>query len=232
MSTWLEFADGWREPLAALGLDSFDALMARDEGKCVSWHTRGQTYSLTVAGETVYLKRDSFAAAKDILADLCMGRVPQPPCIVEVEAMRQLAALGIRAPQPAAWGQRRRLGLPRQAVLIMRQLRGVALSHWLKAPYSPAERLAALGAVARLAARLYAAGLSWPDVAPKHFFLPEDPASGSVGVLDLARMRPSRLPRRLYMPKQIGRFCHRLRACGVSEEEVKAFLIAMRPDPV
>jgi len=222
MPVEMHFEEGWRRRLAEVGLDRFDSLMAFGDGQCVSWHTRGQTYRFA-AGETLYLKRDCYTSAKDVLADLVARRRPQPPCIVELDALHRMRELNIPAPQPVAWGQRRRLALPHQAVLVMRELPGMPLNKWLREVDSTPRRRAVLTAVAQVIVRLYAAGLTWPDVAPKHFFLDGE----RIGVLDLARMRVARRPRVMYVPKQVHRFCARLRACGAAEEEVLAVLAAM-----
>ena len=81
----------------------------------------------------------------------------------------------------------------------------------------PAQALRSAGAAAR---KLYEAGLSWPDLLPKHLFL----ADGAAGVLDLARMRHTRRALKRFMPRQVGRFCAKLRACGADAGDVAAFL--------
>ena len=228
MSAELHIEDGWHGRLAAAELDTFDALMQSDRGLCRSWHDCRQTYQIKLVGsETIFLKRDTRSSLKDLSADLCRLRRPQPLCMVELAALRRVAELGVRVPEVIAYGQRRRAGLPWQAVLVMRRLPGVALHKFLRAdPPAPA-RQAAMRAAGAVAGRLYGAGLSWPDLVPKHFFLEDDLAEGTTGVLDLARMRPTRLPRRTYIPRQVRRFCGALLADAGNEADQAAFLEAL-----
>ena len=220
----LHVSEQWQEPLAAAGLESFGAMMASTRGECFSRHTRGQTYRLVLGGgEAVFLKRDCYTTVKDISADLLCLRRPQPPCVVEARAIGLVSGLGIPAADVIAWGQRRKAGLPWHAVLLTRELAGVPLHQFLKADPPPQRRREAIAAAAKVAGRLFRARLSWRDMRPKHFLLDGE----SVGVIDLARLRPSRLPGRLYVPKQLRRFCAALRECSGDEGDVKAFLEAV-----
>ncbi len=213
----------WADALATAGLGSFDSLMATTNGRCCSTHDRGQTYRVELPdGRTIFVKRDTFTSPKDLYVDLTSLRLPQPPCIVETRALQRVAELGIAAPRPIAWGQRRRAGLPWQAVLVMTPLAGIALSDLLKSDPSAEIRVAACQTAGEIAGKLYAARLSWPDLAPKHLFIPQSPAE-QPGVLDLARMHPACRPRCLYMPKQIRRFCNKFRQRGGSDAEQKLF---------
>ena len=229
MPSELHIEERWRGPLAGAGLDTFDAMMASEKGVCVSMHDRGQTYRIELpAGETVYLKRDTYTSAKDILTDLCSFRRPEPPCAVELAAIRSLSDLGIPAPEPIAWGRRSRAGLPWRAVLVMRPLHGTPLSDLLKSGAPEETRATALRATGDLAGRILGAGLSWPDMAPKHFFIPLDDVGAELpGVLDLPRMRRTYRPLRWRLPRQLRRFCSRLRARGGTDADEAAFLDAL-----
>jgi len=214
-------SDGWREALSAGGLGTFDAMMRPEPGECVSWHSRGQAYRVVLpGGEVVFLKRDAFTKLKDVLSDACRLRRPEPACIHELRALRRVAALGVRVPEVIAWGQRRRAGLPWRAVLVTRLLPGVALDELVKASEAGEDRRAALRLAGAAARKLYEAGLSWPDLLPKHFLL----AGGEVGVLDLARMRRTRRAMKRFLPRQVGRFCAKLRARGADGGDVAALL--------
>lgn len=228
MSIELHIDERWRGPLAAAGLDTFDALIASEAGTCVSTHDRGQTYRIELPGETVFLKRDTYTSLKDILTDLCSLRRPEPPCAVELAAIRRLAALGVPVPEPIAWGRRSRLGLPWRAVLVMRPLGGTPLSELLRSDRPEETRLTAMRAAGDVAGRIYGAGISWVDLAPKHFFIPfaDDPAE-LPGVLDLARMRPTTRPLKRYLPGELRRFCSRLRARGGTDADEAAFIGAL-----
>ena len=217
-------SDEWKGLLAAAGLGSFDAMMHSTRGECFSRHTRGQTYRILLDdGQAVFLKRDCYTTVKDIAADLLCLRRPQPPCVVEARAIGLVAGLGIAVPEVIAWGQRRMAALPWQAALLTRELPGVPLHQFLKTGPPAERRREAISAAAAVIGRLFRAGLSWRDMQPKHFLLDGE----AIGVIDLARLRHSRLPARLYAPKQLRRFCDGLRACGGGDGDVKAFLEAL-----
>ena len=224
MSAELHINEQWKDTLAAAGLDTFDAVMGSSRGKCVSWHTRGQTYRIELAGgEVIFLKRDAYASVKDILTDLVHLRRPQPPCVNEVRALRFVAELGIPVPEVIAWGQRCRASLPWQAAMVMREVSGVPMYEFLADAPPTDQRRSVMRSAGAVAAKLLRAGLAWPDMAPKHFIINGD----EVGILDLARMRRTRRPAKWFMPKQVRRFRNRLSKRGGSDDDLKNFLDAL-----
>ncbi|MCD4699612.1 MAG: hypothetical protein K8R91_03455, partial [Phycisphaerae bacterium] len=190
----------------------------------VSWHTRGQTYRIELpGGKVVFLKRDTYTGAKDILADLVNLRRPLAPCINEMHALGLVADLSIPVPEVIARGHRGRAALPWQAAIIMTELQGVPMSEFLKTDQPADRRRIVMIAAGEVAAKLFRAGLAWPDMAPKHFIIDGD----TVGILDLARMRKTRRTVKSFMPKQVRRFCNRFRGRGGNEDDLKNFLNAL-----
>ena len=114
MNEDLHFVDAWRARLEGAGLGDFEAMISGEPGRCVSYHTRGQTFRIELDGETIFLKRDWVTTIKDVLTDLGYLSLPQPPCIVEVRAIGRVRALGIPAPEVVAWS--RETGVPVIAV--------------------------------------------------------------------------------------------------------------------
>ena len=224
MASQLHINDEWKSILAEAGLDTFAALMQRSDGSLLSIHDRGQVYRFDLPnGRRVYVKRDVFSSGKDVLFDLCRLTRTDPLCIVEAAALTKMASLDIAAPQPLAWGQLRRFCLPHQAVLMMTELPGTQLHKLIEQDPPADERISAMSACGRTARKLYQANLSWPDILPKHFMLHD----GQAGVLDLARMKPTRRPLKSFMPKQIGRFCKRLAKNGGTQADEAAFMEAL-----
>jgi len=223
----LEIEAEWREPLAQAGLDTFDALMRFDGGQCVSRHADRQAYRLVLPGGAVlFLKRNVSTMCKHILGDVFRLRRPQPLTVKERLAIRRVAALGIDAPGLVAWGQRRRLGLAHQGVLLMTVLAGVSLAEYLSAPARGESRRRVMAAAGGTLARLYEAGLCWPDLRAKHVFVS---AEGRIGLLDLERLHPSRDAGRC-MDALVGRFCLELRECGATDEDLADLLAALGRD--
>ena len=224
MPAELHIIDGWRGVLVEAGLDTLAGVMRTNGGTCVSHHVRGQAYRIVLAdGRVIFLKRDCAVMVKDILADLWRLRRPEPPCINELRAIRAVGRLGVAVPEVVAWGQRRRAGLPSIAALVTRPLAGMPVDEFLQASPPESERHAAMHAAGVAVAKIYASGLSWPDLLPKHVFLD----GHTVGVLDLARMRPVTLTTPRRMDKQVLRFCGQLLAVGGDEGDRAAFLNAL-----
>jgi len=159
VSRELHIEESWKQPLAEAGLDRFEALMDSTQGQCVSWHDRGQTYRIVLpSGQVVFLKRDLYTSLKDFFTDLLCFSSPRSPCLVERSANQRVASLDIPVPKIIAWGQRRWLGLPRQAVLVMTELSGQPLSKFLQADPAKSARRQALRRVGQTAGKLYKPG--------------------------------------------------------------------------
>jgi hypothetical protein len=230
----LQLAGRWKPLLGQAGLDSFDALMQGEEVLrsrvadclCLSRHKRGQTFRLTFHdGQVLYLKRDCFTPAQHVLFQMVRLRAPQPLAIRELQNIRRVSALGLRVAPVAAWGQRRRLGLPSQAILVTAPLEGTSLDLYVSRESDSLRRRDELKAVGAAVARLHGDSLIWRDLVPRHIFI----APGqSVGMLDMERMRPACLPVGRRCEKHIKRFCKLLRRAGADDADVDAFLASLR----
>jgi hypothetical protein len=230
----LEILEAWRGPLAEAGLDRLDVLLGAPAGwagriresACVSNHTRGQTYRVTLKGGGVlFVKRDSFTHFKQIAGDLLAFRRPQPLSGRERLAMAAMAALGVKTAAVIAHGQRRRWGLPCRGVLVTDPLPGVPLDEILQSGPSPARRREAMAAAGELAGTIYAAGYSMPDFVPKHVFLAEQ---GPAGILDVERVKRCRWGLARRMARQVDRFCDEARRAGADEDDILALRQALR----
>ena len=228
MADELHIADEWGDALAEARLDTFDALMECESGECFSRHARGRTYRIELPdGRAVFVKYNSSTSLKDICTDLWCLRWPVAPCTSEARALLRMAELEIPAPRAIAWGARGRLIGPGSAVVVMTELAGQPLDQLLETDPPDEARRNALRAAGEVAANIYQAGLSWPDLRAKHIILGDGPA----GVLDLTRMRPARGAARKPMGKQIGRFCAELRLLGCSSGDIETFLDAFALAP-
>ena len=112
--------------------------------------------------------------------------------------------------------------LPHQAVLLTAPLPGVPLGEYLAGCEACESRRAVMAAAGDVLARLYSAGLSWPDLRAKHVFVADD---GTIGLLDLERLRACR---RAAPPPaaagQVRRFCRELKDAGASDEDLASLL--------
>ena len=218
-------SEPWRAGLAQAGLDSFDALMAVQPADCLSWHLRGQTYRLALPdGRTVFLKRDALTLTKQLLGDLLRLRRTQPMTYKERLAMERASAAGIRTAETIAWGQRRRLGLAFQGVLVTGVLAGEGLDDFLRSQPPGEPRRQTMRAVGEAIGRLYSAGLNWPDLVARHVYA----APGlTVGMLDLERLHPARRGLRQAMRRQVDRFIRDCLRAGAGPDETAALLEAL-----
>lgn len=221
----LQIKPEWRPRLAKAGLDSFDALLHFEGGECVSHHTRGQTIRLLLpGGQTLYLRRIVRTLAKQIAADWLRFRRSQPLTVKEHRALLRVAAMGVDCAEPVAWGQRRRWAMAWQGVLVTTPLEGRPLDDYLTAEAEAARRRAALAAVGAALRTLYEAGLSWPDLVPKHVYVTD---IARVGLLDLERLTPRRNALVRCMPGQVRRFCGLLRGGGADLADLDVLLDAL-----
>ena len=167
----LNIAPAWRDSLAEAGLDSLDSLLALGRGRLLSSHARGWVREVELAGgQVVYVKCALRTKLKQIASDLARFGRPQPLPEKERQGIRHVQSLGIAAPEVIAWGQRRRLGLPWQAALVMGPLAGQPIHQCLRA-LDPVARTEALDAAAQVVAQIRRAGLWWPGLRIKHIYL-------------------------------------------------------------
>ena len=226
----LQLADSWRDRLAPAGLDTFDKLIGFRDGVVVSLHKERQTYRIHLAdGATVFLKRDVKTACKQILTDWLAGRRSRPLTIRERWAISLMAALGVRTAEVIGWGQRRRLGVASQGVLLTAELPGEPLDRWLGRIADGDLRSAVLTRVGGVLSVMYASGLSWPDLLAKHVFIDGE---GQVGLLDLERLIEAPRALRRAMPRQVRRFCGTLSAAGATADELGVLVEAIGREDV
>ena len=216
----LYVSESWRPALGRAGLDSLEALLGFEGGQTVGWHKRSQTFRLDLEGRTVFLKRDMLTLRKQILLDLLRLRPTLPMTYKERLAMVRAAGAGVRTAEIIAWGQARRRGLAHRGLLVTAELAGRPLDKLLGEAGGEAERGRAMRAAGAAVGKLYAAGLSWPDLLPRHVHVVE---GGDAGLLDLERLTVAsggRLARD--RARQIERFIEECRKAGAGEDDLAA----------
>jgi hypothetical protein len=168
----------YRAPLAAAGLDTFDALWQAAEGTPVDGHATRSVSRIELAGPDgeavgVYVKRQWGPEAERRWTDLLRGRRPMVAARREWRNARRLTAAGIPVATPVAWG-RAEAGKPRALIAVL-EVPGPSLAAWLAGDAKPHGRTSLRSrvtrAVALLARRLHQAGWSFPDFYAKHVFL-------------------------------------------------------------
>ncbi len=193
-----------REALQALGLSTFDDVMNLSGGELVSEHAHRDTVRIDVdladGPWRLFLKRDYAVPAKHIREDLLSGRRPAAQPIREWRAIEQCERRALPAMRRLACGQRTRLGLPRQAWLLVEAVPATeTLDEALRRvsrdrddARATRQRTALGCAVGRLMARIHGAGLAWPDMVAKHVYVAwrhdVDPPRWDLHLIDLERL--------------------------------------------
>ncbi|NMA43666.1 MAG: hypothetical protein GX946_09840 [Oligosphaeraceae bacterium] len=191
---YLTILPAWQKALAAAGLDQLDALLSFADGECLSWHPRGKTskYELP-CGTRVFVKQDHFTKWKTTLRYMLRLQKPQPNTEKERQSFALVRELGITSPEVIAWGQRRRLGLPHQGVMVMLPMNGIDLPSYLEREPDATKRQEAITRAEATLALLQEKQLDWrTDCKPEHFFVLEN--DGEIGLIDLERLRLCKQP--------------------------------------
>ena len=190
---YLTIQPDWKEALAQAGLTDLDALLAFSDGECLSLHLRGKTLRTTLpGGQTVFIKQDHFTKWKTILRFLLRFKKPHPNTEIERRRLAIAARVGITVPQVIAWGQRRRFGLPQQAVMVMLPMNGIPLPEFLNQEKDLEKRKTAITKAEQTLHFLQENSLDWiRDCKPEHFFVLQD---GSIGLIDLERLHLRKNP--------------------------------------
>jgi predicted Ser/Thr protein kinase len=190
---YLTIHPDWKEALAQAGLADLDALLAFSDGQCLSRHLRGKTSRTTLpGGQTIFIKQDHFTKWKTTARNLVRFRKPQPNTEMERQRLALVASYGITVPEVIAWGQRRRFGLPHQAVMVMLPMDGIPLPEFLEQEKDPEKRKSVIAQAEETLHFLQENALDWlTDCKPEHFFVLRN---GKIGLIDLERLHQRKKP--------------------------------------
>lgn len=181
MSDRLHIEPAWSGALRASGLTSFDDFMHVRGGPPASRHRHRETLPVELFrdgdGRVCFLKRVFWIPPKHCIVPLLRLRPPFSQPGREWRACRQLTAAGIPVMRPVAFGERRALGLPRQAFILVE---AAPMAHtaedWLvpgvpkPRPLDRLHRRRLLHELGGLLHRLTSCGFDWPDASAKHVF--------------------------------------------------------------
>lgn len=182
MTTLFEIEEDYLEALAAAGLADFDALLrAPAAGPPASKHAHRETVPLEIkiggAPRRFFLKRVFKVPARHAIWPLFRFRrgISQPRH--EWQILGELAERAIPAAKRVAYGERRVLGVPTQALLLVEAVPFEhTLEDWLVTGFArPAnltceQREALIRATGRLIGCIHGRGYLWPDIHAKHIF--------------------------------------------------------------
>ncbi len=208
MKTVFQCEPGYEASLRAAGLLDFDFLMKTKGGPAASSHAQRETVPLEIEikgqPKTFYLKRVFKVPPKHSIAPLFRRRPNWSQPRQEWEILGALAEHNIPAMKRVAFGERRRLGIPVQALLLVEAVpMPFTLENWLVPGFPKPhaldgrDRHRLLYEFGRLIGHLHERGFCWPDLHPKHVFA--EPISRNRGtehwrfcLIDVERMfRPA-----------------------------------------
>src|SRR5690349_5541003 len=170
MPTFFHVESGYRELLAANGLDSFDAIMSVQQGGRLdkpglgSWRQRWRMELKRPDGQPqiVYLKRFVSPPWRTQLRRWSEGWLGSGAALVEWSNALELQKCGVTAARPIAAGQRS-IGLwERASFVLLEQVPGESLETLAGRGQSPTHR--SITALASFVARFHAAGFVHRDL--------------------------------------------------------------------
>lgn len=181
MKTLFQCEPGYEAALRAAGLLDFDFLMKAKGGPAASSHTHRETIPLEIAVDgqpkKFFLKRVFHVPPKHALAPFLRFQAGQSQPRLEWNMLGELVKTDIPAMRRVAFGERRRLGIPIQALLLVEAVpMPHTLEDWLVPGFPRPFRLdpsrchRLLYEFGGLIRRLHAEGFRWPDLHPKHVF--------------------------------------------------------------
>lgn len=194
MSVSYHICEQWRLALESAGLGVFDAAFDYDNRQPLSAKSHSRTYGHRLDdGTLIFIKQDRWTGWRPIARAIIRGQKPLPAVGREREKMRRLAEMGFHTAEIIAYGERRRLGLPHQAVMITRCVPGVSLDRLQSdAASSPQFRQEAIYQARAVIRELQRTGCDWGrDCKPEHFFATREMR---ITLIDVERMKFRRRP--------------------------------------
>ena len=184
MSIFFTIEEPWQEALQQAELASFEAAFAYSDAKPLSKKSHSVTYTkLLPNGARIFIKQDSWTGWRPIARAFIRLQKPLPAVGRERAKMQKLNALGFNTAQVIAYGEKRRLGLPHQGVMISLCVPGTAVDAITDAQF----RAVAAEQARKTLKRLQELGCNWGrDCKPEHFFVTPEL---KVTLIDVERMK-------------------------------------------
>ena len=217
----------FREPLARVGLESFEQFVARaDQGELVAEDKGRSTHRLTLDGQTYYLKTVHKPILAPMVEALLALRKPHHYCWREKLQVDALQAHGIDVMEVAAAGESSSRGILDFSFLLAPEVSGAFLDQIYVAA-GPQQQRALLEQLGTLVGQLHSGGFFAP-VRMKDIVVKDD---GRFVMIDRETRKPG--PRRFsrhHALQGLGRTLARQQRDGVhwEEEELAAHLRAYR----
>jgi tRNA A-37 threonylcarbamoyl transferase component Bud32 len=195
MTTTLEILPSHELLLRAAGLSSFDDFLKVQCGDTSSKHKTRETAPLEIGGRRFFLKRTFKVPAAHAIGPWLRGKSGFSQPMVEWTMLGRLETCGVPAMKRVAAGERRSLGRPVQAFLLIEAVpMQYTLENWLVPGFSKPEALSIrqrrvlLRSLGALIGKLHTAGFRWPDIHAKHIFAQRGEPAWEFCLIDVERM--------------------------------------------
>lgn len=181
MNTVVEINPAYFQPLSTIGLTDFQAFMKLTGGEPTSRHEYRETLpvDLSIDGQMqrFFLKRVYVVPPRHALTPLVRFKSGRSQPWQEWHICQALEKAGVPVMKAVAMGERRVLGVPTQAFLLVEAVpMTYTLENWLVPGFSrprhvdAATRRQILFELGQLLRQISNAGFYWPDVSAKHIF--------------------------------------------------------------
>ncbi len=146
----------------------------------VTLHTHREVRKLYLPDENInlFIRIEHKISIKDILSDLTSFHQPLSRAKKSFQAYYKLAESNIPSPEPICSIEKRTLGVPQQAIIIQREVKGINLYDQLKNLNKTqdrykniSDRQLLLYQLGEFLAKLHQAKINWPDLLAKHIFV-------------------------------------------------------------
>lgn len=206
MKTLFEIEPSYEAALRAANLASFDAMMAVKTDSAVGWHKHREAAPLGIVIDggprRFFIKRVFKIPPKHAFWPIFRGRLGRSQPYHEWHILGELHAAGIPAMRRVAFGERRAIGMPKQAFVLVEAVPFPhTLEDWLVPGFPKPGKLSAesthrmMRDLGELLGRLHGEGFRWPDMVAKHIFAAPDSDEAaqrwSFSLIDVERMTRS-----------------------------------------
>ncbi len=203
----LDIHPEYAELLKELHLDTPQALLDFTNDHCVSRHTRGATFMITLDdGRRLFLKQDFYTKPAAILRYLLRFHLPMTNTERETALLNNARKHGFRTPEILACVRHNAWLPPNRGAMLELEVKGIPMDRLPEDPtLSREQKLDALRKAHQTLDRIQETPLDWRiDCKPEHFFLCPD---GEIAIIDGERLYPARHPlTQEYREKQHRRF--------------------------
>lgn len=179
MSIKFEIKSKWQELLNNNNFKSFEDFFAdSDKIKLLAKENSAAVFKMKLDDKTFFLKRNFSERPRKVIRSFVKGRVYRQPVIIEVNNLNYLQDKGLNLMKIVAWGEKKVMGWPICAFLLVEKARGEEFIDFYKSANSQ-KRSSLYREFGRLIGRLHSQKLD-SIIRPQDIFCDVDSGSDNV----------------------------------------------------